>query len=81
MTKAAFFLPDLAGGGAERVCINLAAGFLERGLEVDFLLGCAAGSLLGAVPGEARVVDLGAVRTLSALLPLAGVLRRDRPAP
>jgi glycosyltransferase involved in cell wall biosynthesis len=79
VNKVAFFLPSLAGGGAERVCVNLAGGFLQRGLEVDFVLVRAEGPLLQAVPSGARVIDLSARRTLAALLPLAAYLRREKP--
>jgi glycosyltransferase involved in cell wall biosynthesis len=79
MTKIAFFLPSLAGGGAERVCVNLASGFLERGIEVDFVLAKAEGSLLKLVPSGVQVVDLRARRTLSAVLPLASYLRNKKP--
>jgi glycosyltransferase involved in cell wall biosynthesis len=79
MTKIAFFLPNLAGGGAERVCINLAAGFLARGMGVDFVLVKAEGQLMQAVPAGAKVIDLSAPRTLTAVLPLTSYLRREEP--
>jgi glycosyltransferase involved in cell wall biosynthesis len=79
MSKVAFFLPYLAGGGAERVCITLAEGFLQYGLEVDIVLARKTGSLLKNVPKEAGVVNLSARRTFSALLPLAAYLRREKP--
>jgi len=79
MPKIAFFLPDLGGGGAERVCINLAAAFRGRGLEVDFVLARAEGPLLEDLPPQAGLVDLSARRTLAALLPLAAYLRREKP--
>ncbi len=79
MSKVAFFLPYMAGGGAERVCITLAEGFLQHGLEVDFVLARKTGSLLKNIPKGAGVVNLSARRTVSALLPLAAYLRRERP--
>jgi glycosyltransferase involved in cell wall biosynthesis len=78
--KIAFFLPSLVGGGAERVCVNLAAGFLDEGLEVDFVLARAVGPLLKVVPVGAHTLDLSAKRTLAALFPLAAYLRRERPS-
>lgn len=36
--KIRFILPSLDSGGAERVCLNLAKGFLEKGVQVEFLL-------------------------------------------
>jgi glycosyltransferase involved in cell wall biosynthesis len=79
MNKIAFFLPSLEGGGAERVCITLAEGFLRHGLAVDLVLARKTGPLLKDVPKEAGIVDLSARRTLSALLPLAAYLRREKP--
>jgi len=79
MIKIAFFLPFLGGGGAERVCLTLAEGFLNRGMEVDFVLARKTGQLLKEVPMEAGVVDLSARRTINALLPLAAYLRREKP--
>lgn len=37
-TDIAILLPDLRGGGAERVNINLANEFVARGFSVDMLL-------------------------------------------
>ena len=75
----AFFLPSLAGGGAERVILNLAAGFAARGVPTDMLLASADGPLLKQVPESVRIVDLKASRVLRALGPLTSYLRREKP--
>lgn len=54
--RVSFILPSLNSGGAERVCVNLAKGFLAEGIEVEFLL--LTPSVQLNVPGEARVVFL-----------------------
>ena len=36
--KIVFILPDLRGGGAEKVCINLATDWVARGHCVKFIL-------------------------------------------
>jgi hypothetical protein len=36
--KISLLLPDLRGGGAERVNLNLAYEFIRAGYEVDFVL-------------------------------------------
>jgi len=77
--KLALFLPSLRGGGAERVMVNLARGFVERGLQVDLVLAKAEGPYLSRVSSEVQVVDLGARRVLYSLPGLVRYLRRERP--
>jgi glycosyltransferase involved in cell wall biosynthesis len=81
------FLPDLGGGGAERIMLSLAKGFGDRGMSVDLVLARAEGPYLDHVPEGARLVDLGAqgrFRTslglaLKSLTGLIRYLRRIRP--
>jgi glycosyltransferase involved in cell wall biosynthesis len=75
----ALFLPSLHGGGAEKVMVNLALGFVEQGLKVDLVLAKAEGPYLSRVPEEVRVVDLEARRVLYSLPGLVRYLRRERP--
>lgn len=77
--KVALFLPSLGGGGAERVFLHLAQGFVELGCEVDLVLAKAAGPYLPQVPHCVRVVDLGASRVLNSMPGLARYLRRRCP--
>jgi glycosyltransferase involved in cell wall biosynthesis len=76
----AFFLPSLAGGGAERVSLNLAIGLAARGHAVDLVLAEASGPFLPLVPPAVRIVDLKAPRVLRSLRPLTSYLRAERPA-
>jgi glycosyltransferase involved in cell wall biosynthesis len=75
----ALFLPTLAGGGAERVMLDLAAGAVAQGRTVDLVVGSAVGPLLHDLPAGVTCVDLAAPRTVAALLPLRRYLRRRRP--
>lgn len=59
--------------------VNLARGFVDRGLEVDVVLAKAEGPYLSQLPPEIRVVDLGAARVLTSLPGLVRYLRRERP--
>ncbi|MGH6785614.1 MAG: glycosyltransferase [Novosphingobium sp.] len=77
--RAAFLLPDMGGGGAERLTLDLMAGFLARGAEVDLVLQGKSGAFLPLVPEGVRIVDLGAPRLRHVPLALRGYLRRERP--
>ena len=78
--KIAIFMQDLAGGGAERVMVQLAGGMVEQGQDVDLVLVRPEGPYLSMVPSEVRIMDLGTRRTLWSIPPLARYLRRERPA-
>lgn len=75
----ALFVPSLRGGGAERVMINLAIAFSERGLGVDLVLLRAEGPYLKEVPLDVRIVELNASRLLTGFVPLVRYLRREKP--
>src|ERR1019366_5706597 len=75
----AIYVPNLNGGGLERVQLDLAPLFIAAGLKVTFLLGEARGTLLAEVPAEAQRVPLNTTRQLKALLPMVRYLRRARP--
>ena len=73
-------LPDLRGGGAERVAVNLANSFAQRGYAVDMLLLSAEGDFLSDLNPEVNVVDLQVDRMRRVLFPLIRYLRQARPA-
>ena len=75
----AIFLVSLEGGGSERIALNLAQGFAERGLEVDLVLQRAKGPYLDQVSDKIRIVDLRAGRMALAIFPLISYLLRERP--
>ncbi|ASC70752.1 Glycosyltransferase type 1 [Halomicronema hongdechloris C2206] len=78
--RVALFLSYLGGGGAERVMLNLAKGFLDSGLQVDLILAKAWGPHLWKVPSGVTLVDLGASRPLLSLPNLVRYLGREQPA-
>lgn len=75
----ALYLPSLCGGGAERVMVALANGFVSRGHHVDLVLAKAEGPYLSEVASAVRVFDLDSPRVLASLPRLIGYLRRERP--
>jgi glycosyltransferase involved in cell wall biosynthesis len=77
--KVALILPDLRGGGAERVALALADHFISAGDEVDIVLLGSGGELLPLVPECARVIELKASRFRGALLGLVHFFRTRRP--
>lgn len=73
-------LPDLRGGGAERVNINLANEFVARGLSVDMVLMRATGEMISKLDPRVRVVDLDAGRRVRHLFfPLVRYIRLQQP--
>lgn len=79
MERIAFFLPNLHGGGAERVAVNLLKGMSARNIPLDLVLATAEGPYLAQVPKQVRVVNLAAGRVVKAILPLLHYLRHERP--
>jgi glycosyltransferase involved in cell wall biosynthesis len=57
----------------------LASEFIRRGYRVDFLLLNSEGELLGQVPDDARVVELGVKRFRNALMPIVQYIHQERP--
>ncbi|TMW71330.1 glycosyltransferase [Thauera sp. UPWRP] len=73
------FLPDLRGGGAERVSLDLARAFDSIGLEVEFVLMKAVGKFLPEALKSFGVFDLNVDKVRSAPLELAKYLQDRRP--
>jgi len=72
-------LPDLRGGGAERVCVDLAHAFAAAGHRVEFVLMEAAGEFLPEAQRAFSVVDLGVRKTRQVPLRLARYMRTRQP--
>jgi glycosyltransferase involved in cell wall biosynthesis len=74
-----FFLPNLNGGGAERVFLLLAEGLLAEGHQVDLILTRATGPLLPEVPAGAAIIDLQGRKNIFTLPQLVQYMRLRRP--
>lgn len=79
LKRIAILLPDLAGGGAERLSIDLAHEFTRAGHDVEFVLMRMDGELLPEAHESFSVVDLGTPRARQLALPLARYLRHAQP--
>jgi glycosyltransferase involved in cell wall biosynthesis len=75
----AILLPDLRGGGAERVMIDLAREFAQLGHSVEFVLMQATGDFLPEAQRHFAVHDLATSRTRRVAGRLARYLRDRKP--
>ena len=79
-SRIAIVLPDLRGGGAERVNINLANAFVARGYSVDMVLMRATGELLPQLDPRVRVFNLAVDRVRHLFFPLVRYIRSEQPS-
>jgi glycosyltransferase involved in cell wall biosynthesis len=77
--RIAVFVPDLHGGGAERVMVALANRWRRFGLHVDLVLQKAVGTYLKDVAPDVNIVDMNVRRLLFCVGPLTRYLRKARP--
>jgi general secretion pathway protein E/type IV pilus assembly protein PilB len=77
--KISIILPNLDGGGAERIAIYLANDWASRGYVVEFVLMQRVGNLLQMLNSSISVVDLRATRIRNVISPLKKYLLNSRP--
>jgi glycosyltransferase involved in cell wall biosynthesis len=75
----AIILPNLAGGGAERVHLELAREFIALGYAVEFVLLRREGALLTELPDGIGVQALDVSNFRHAIMPLRRYLQASRP--
>ena len=74
-----FILPDLRGGGAERVCINLAHDWISRGHKVTFVLMKKRGEFLNNVSKKIKIINLNKDRIRNLFFPLVNFFLKKKP--
>jgi glycosyltransferase involved in cell wall biosynthesis len=77
--RIAIVVPDLRGGGAERVVLASASDLAQKGHAVDIVLLGDGGELLELVPDTVRVISLKASRFRRSLPGLVRYLRTQKP--
>ena len=75
----AILLPDLSGGGAERVAITLANEFASRGIRTSLVLLRAKGPLKTLVCPSVDIVELDSASTRKSIFPLRRWIQAVRP--
>jgi glycosyltransferase involved in cell wall biosynthesis len=76
--KLTIITTSFAGGGAQRIAVNLANFFCEAGYSVDLVAFCAKGPYLSDISKEVRLIDLNVKRALFAIAPLRKYVMRNR---
>jgi glycosyltransferase involved in cell wall biosynthesis len=77
--RLAIFLPELIGGGAQRVMLNLAQGIADNGYSVDLIVSKAIGPYLAEVPKNIRLVNLKSSGVVASLPALLSYLYKEKP--
>jgi glycosyltransferase involved in cell wall biosynthesis len=77
--RIAFFLPNLAGGGAERVVVNLLKGMVAADIPVDLVVAGLEGPYVEQIPDRVRVINLATGRVFTAIPALSQYLNKERP--
>lgn len=79
-SSIAVILPNLQGGGAERVALYLANHWAEQGMQVEFVLMEARGELLELVDPRIPIHSLKTSRIRGSILPLRRYFTERKPA-
>ena len=79
MKRISFFIDSLAGGGAERVMLNLANRYALQGYAVDIVLAHKRGEYLSDVDERVRLIDLKVSRFWQYFFPLIRYFRNEQP--
>jgi glycosyltransferase involved in cell wall biosynthesis len=77
--RIALVTVDLEIGGAQRVLLDLGAGLVAQGIQVDVVVVRSGGALENELPQGAQVVDLGTQHTRRSFRALRRYLRQSKP--
>ncbi|MEO5891609.1 MAG: glycosyltransferase [Ferruginibacter sp.] len=77
MKKVLFILDNLEGGGAERVFVNIANGFVENDIAVEFLTGNKRGVYLGILNPAIPVNEIGGTSLLKYLKSFPAIFKKN----
>ena len=75
-----FILPDLFGGGAQRVVVNLITGLYQQGISVEVIVFNEDGALASNIPKGVAIHNLQTKTLRQSILPLISKLRSLNPS-
>ena len=75
----AFFLPNLDGGGAEKVIIDIANSLHKKGYRIELLLSKKSGIYLGRVNKNIPIVDLKSKKVIFSIFKLLKYIKHNKP--
>lgn len=78
--RLAVILPSLDGGGIERMRIHLMHEWIQRGIEIDLVVGRFAGPLCDRIPENVQVFEVAGQRTLMFPFGLWRYLKKRQPS-
>jgi glycosyltransferase involved in cell wall biosynthesis len=76
--KLLCLIPNLNGGGAERVMLYLLQGLDRKGFDITFGVSKLEGEFADQIPSDVRTVNFGHERTFKVVPRLAQMLRKDK---
>lgn len=75
-----FYLPDLRGGGAERVMLNILDLYNQKfHSKIVLLLGKRQGDLIHLIPKDIKVFELGKTSALKSVIPFIQFCKKHKP--
>ena len=77
MRKILFIIDDLTGGGAERVIVNIANGFVENNISVELLVGNKEGVYFDILHHSIPVSEVGGISLLKYLRALPAIFKKN----
>ncbi len=75
----AFFLPNLSGGGAEKVVVNLLKDMSQLNLPLDLVVSNTEGPYFNQLPKQLNLINLAKEGVLKSVLPLSRYLKERKP--
>jgi len=77
--KSLFFLPNLYGGGAERITMTMIRKLDKERFEITLVLGSKSGDYIDLIPKQVNVIDLNVKKTLFSPLKLRKIVQTLQP--